>query len=245
VELDIRVHVRDEQGRESVLLSHNWGDHSVFLRTRAPYGLGTTLSGYVNLPDSRERAELQGVVTRIVLDEGDSGRPSGMALRLSHFPENLVHYLSRMSSDAVGAVSLVGSLMPHVFVIGAAVAHRNAVASQLEADEFEVMEADDCAEAIDYATIGLLSDVVVLLNEDNLDGLLQSLDELSRPPQLVVIVGGLRNPPAPVNLPILMTPLSMPNEELSAAIRMLVPARTTTFEVVAAKPDWMPAAAGA
>ena len=97
VEVCARVHVRAGNAPEEVLLSHDWTDRSVFLRTHHPLPLGTPASLSVVIPHETSPVRLEAAVTRVVAeDHAAPTRPPGMALHFGPMPLVLKAHLAEL-----------------------------------------------------------------------------------------------------------------------------------------------------
>jgi hypothetical protein len=238
-ELDLRVHVQDMGGKESVLLSHDWGENSVFLRTHNPLPIGSLVAGYVVIPDPPTRAEIRGVVVRAV-KPGDLShhRPPGMALRLTFCPDILRQHVVRASrNQAILNTPIVGTVVPVVMVVGGDRLARASVAHLLEAANFEVVEAEHCDGALGLVDHGILPDVVFALGDESVDLMLRQLENVSHEklPQLVVYQGAPPKFGRTLPYPLIVLPPSASVQQVPSLLRQLVHTQQATFEVEAAE----------
>lgn len=166
--IELRVHVVGPDGHETLLMSHDWSVSGVFLRTRHPFAVGTTVRLSLLLPGARAPVAFHGLVVRAVL-EGDPEhhRPPGMGLRVPDPPPPLLAYLrdAARQTAVLNPDALLVEL-PTLLIAGGERPERLRYAVYLDAHGYDVSDADSPDEVFALLDKGVDPVAWVLIDDD-------------------------------------------------------------------------------
>lgn len=192
--LELRVHVLDTHGAETLLMSHDWSANGVFLRTRHPLPVGTLTRLSVLLPGGHAPVTLRALVTRNVREvDPENHRPPGMGMRLVDVPAPLLVYLHAMARQrAVLKPESILVELPSLLLVGGERPERLRYAVYLDAHGYDVADADTPDEAMDLLAHDVDPVAFVVIDEGATAVALQKKlmgRAAHAPPRAVVLLG--------------------------------------------------------
>ncbi len=239
--VDLRVHVHRADGTETILMSHDWSNHGVFLRTLTPLPLATqvSLSALVGRP--AERVTMKGVVVRVTVEPDPKARtPHGMAIQLDDLPKKLRSFLEETARrpylekvPVPVTVTAPATLVPSLLVIAADHPQRSAISRVLTLDGYDVMVAENSVTAAVALDQGALPRALVVL-EDTGEIIPAIKDHLSltAPPEVAIVLGV---PPRELALglgfPLVILPRTWMPEKLPDLLKLFVPSEQIALEL--------------
>jgi hypothetical protein len=231
--IELEVHVRPlPEGREQLLLSHDWSTSGVFVRTQHPMERGVAVELAVAMPRIHGFARFRGLVARSVtlLEEGEH-HPPGMGIHFRELPVVLRDHLRRLAAARGDPHGHELPEEPVVVLVGHG-PERIRHALYLEHNGFRVAECAGPLELARMLSSGLDAGFVAVMPDVGAGEIAQVAEELavlppgSRP--RVLVVGGpdgeasreaVRQDVA------LVTTGDMQPERLCRMLRALVPVR--------------------
>jgi CheY-like chemotaxis protein len=166
MELSIRVHVMSEGQPETVLMSHDWGNKSVFLRTHHPLPLGAPARISVVIPRQPTPVVMDAVVARVVTAEHNAPTlPPGMALHFGTMPPLLRSHLAGLHEHTAIRTIIGAKIMPPVLVIASTTSDRLTAAHALESAGYDVTEANTVSSVQNALTLGPKYEAAVFIGD--------------------------------------------------------------------------------
>jgi hypothetical protein len=242
--VDLRVHVHRTDGTETILMSHDWSNHGVFLRTLTPLPVAThvTLSSLIGHP--AERVSMTGVVVRVAVELNPTSRtPHGMAIHLDELPKKLRSFLEETARRPYLEklpVPTPATVIPPLLVIAEDHPQRAAISRLLTLDGYDVKVAENAVTAAALLDQGAVPRALVVL-EDTGEIIPALKDHLSltAPPDVAIVLGV---PPRELALglgfPLVILPRTWMPEKLPELLKLFVPSEQITLEL--ALPDKPP-----
>lgn len=211
-------------GPEVMFLTHDWSRSALFLRTRAALPVGTSVQLSTVVPGQRHPVTFSGTVRRIVdQHEADGDRPPGMAVSFGRLPIPLAAHLSALAAKQRLLTPQPERVVeaPALLLLGGPGLERLKYATFLEANGFDVTNADTLEQALGALAAGLKPRIVVAVGDP------AAALELERrillggyeAPELSVILGTMPGYAGGIEHAVMALPRATTPEGLAAHLR--------------------------